>query len=82
MFTKDDDKDEATQAAIDRAVAERTVEILLGGEQGQKVKDLLEAAEEAVMRAETPGEMQRVNRMVKSKIRALGNVAWLKENRT
>ena len=54
----------------------------IGGEQGQKVKDLLEAAEEAVMRAETPGEMQRVNRMVKSKIRALGNVAWLKENRT
>ena len=43
---------------------------------------LLEAAEEAIMKAETPGEMQRIRRMVKSKIRELANVQWLKENRT
>jgi hypothetical protein len=82
MFNKDDEAVEAaSQLAHDEAVA-LAVAKLLGGESSAKVKELLVTAEEAVMQAETPGEMQRINRMVKAKIRALGNVAWLKENRT
>ena len=77
-FKKDKDED---QSNISEAVAE-AVERLLGGHQSSKVKELLEAAEEATMRAETPGEMQRINRMVRSKIRSLGNIAWLKENKS
>ena len=77
MFTKDSEAEPQVEDALNRIVSK-----LLGGEQSSKVKELLAAADEAIMQAETPGEMQRINRMVKAKIRALANNTWLKDNRT
>ena len=77
-FGKKESESKSTESKSTEEVIESRINALLG-DNSSRINQLLDDAEEAIMKAETPGQLNRVRRMSRMKIKMLRSLEFDKD---